>query len=302
MKRPDNLKQGSRVRIVAPCGRFDLTRFQHGVELLNNAGFTTVFDESIHEGYRYLAGTDDRRLDELRRALNDSEAEAIWVARGGYGATRLVDQINVTEVTESSKWLIGFSDVTALHALWARAGVQSVHGANITTLGDWGAEARRELYRSLRETTVQRFSGQLAMGGSNSTGRLVGGNLAVLTAMLGTGQLPSFANTVVLLEDIGERPYKLDRMLTQHRQAKTFEGVAGFLIGQLSGCEPGDGENYKAVDVIAENLAHHGVPVLTGLPLGHDGNSRSVVLGAMGEIDVSSATFTIDLSAQEAKS
>jgi muramoyltetrapeptide carboxypeptidase len=302
MKRPNNLNQGSKVRIVAPCGRFDPKRFQHGVELLNKAGFTTVFDDSIHEGYRYLAGTDDRRLNELRRALNDSEADGIWVARGGYGATRLVAQINPVEVTESNKWLIGFSDVTALHALWARAGVQSVHGANITTLGDWGSEARSELYRSLREPTEQSFSGQLAMGKSNSAGRLVGGNLAVLTAMLGTGLLPDFTDTVVLLEDIGERPYKLDRMLTQHRQAQTFDGVAGFIIGQLSGCEPGDGEDYKAVDVIAENLAHLGVPMLTGLPLGHDGNSRSVVLGAMGQIDVDSATFRIDLSAQDAKS
>lgn len=294
MKRPDNLKKGSIVRIVAPCGRFGLERFEQGVKLLNKAGFTTVFDESIHEGYRYLAGTDERRLGELRSALKDEQADAIWVARGGYGATRLVDQINPAQVTEANKWLIGFSDVTALHALWARAGVQSIHGANITTLADWGAEARRELYQSLCEPTEQSFTGSLAIGESNVQGQLVGGNLAVLTAMLGTGQLPDFSKSVVLLEDIGERPYKLDRMLTQHRQANTFKGVAGFLIGQLSGCEPGEAEDYKAADVIVENLSHLGVPILTGLPLGHDGNSRAVLFGATALIDAAEATLTID--------
>jgi muramoyltetrapeptide carboxypeptidase len=298
MKRPDNLKDGAKIRIVAPCGRFDKSRFQQGIALLNKAGFTTVFDESIFEGHRYLAGTDARRLDELRSALNDSEADAIWVARGGYGATRLVDQINPADVSQAGKWLIGFSDVTALHALWGRAGVQSVHGANITTLADWGGQARSELYQSLREPAQQEFSGKLALGESDASGRLVGGNLAVLTAMLGTGQLPSFENTVVLLEDIGERPYKLDRMLTQHRQAKTFEGAVGFAIGQLSACEPGEAEDYRAADVIVENLTHLGVPVLTGLPLGHDGSSRAVVLGAKAHIETATATLRVDPDSQ----
>ena len=148
-----------------------------------------------------------------------------WVARGGYGATRLVDQIPVEKVADANKWLVGFSDVTALHALWARAGVQSIHGANITTLGDWGPDARAELYDLIQGSVVQEFTGKALMGTGRQAGRVFGGNLAVLTALVGTGQLPDFTDSILVLEDIGERPYKLDRMLNQHRQAKTFAGV-----------------------------------------------------------------------------
>jgi len=294
MKRPDNLQEKAHIRIVAPCGLFDRSYFDNGLNLLKNAGFTTVFDDSLFSAYRYFAGSDERRLTEMNTALADTSTQAIWVARGGYGATRIVDQISVEQVRAANKWLIGFSDVTALHALWARAGIQSIHGANITTLDSWGPEARAELYASLKSPTRQSFDGKLHRGEGNAQGRVLGGNLAVLTAMLGTGQLPDFRGSIVLLEDIGERPYKLDRMLTQHRLAKTFEGAAGFVIGQLSGCEPGDGHDYTAADVVAENLSHHGVPVMHSVPLGHDGNSRAIVFGAVGEIDVKLSKFTID--------
>ena len=294
MKRPDSLKAGSRVRIVAPCGAFSKERFQQGVELLEKAGFIAVFDEAIHAGHRYLAGTDERRLAELVGALNDPDADAIWVARGGYGATRLVDQPDSEAVATANKWLIGFSDVTALHALWARAGVQSIHGANVTTLGDWGSDARAELYGMLRGEAEQVFDGELLSGEGNASGRVLGGNLAVLTALVGTGQLPDFQGSIVLLEDIGERPYKLDRMLTQHRQANTFKGAHAIVLGQFTGCDPRPEADFQTPDILRENLDYLGVPVLAGVALGHDGNSRAVGLGAMGKVDSAASTFTID--------
>ena len=299
MKRPNNLQEGSRVRIVAPCGVFDQERFQSGVDMLEKAGFITVFDDSIFASHRYLAGDDARRLEEMTAALKDEEAAAIWVARGGYGATRLVDQIAPEWVSRANKWLIGFSDVTALHALWTRAGVHSIHGANITTLGDWGPDARAELYGLLKSSPEQKFDGAVLSGEGRAQGRVMGGNLAVLTALLGTGQLPDFRGAVVVLEDIGERPYKLDRMLTQHRQAKTFEGVKAVVIGQLTGCDPRPEADFKTLDVVAENLAHLDVPVLSNVALGHEGSSRAVTLGATGIVDTMDATFTIDRAASE---
>ncbi len=299
MKRPNNLQEGSRVRIVAPCGVFDQERFKSGVQLLEKAGFKAVFDDSIFAGHRYLAGDDARRLAEIRTALEDPDAQAIWVARGGYGATRLVDQIAVESVARAGKWLIGFSDVTALHALWARAGVQSIHGANITTLADWGPDARSELYGLLKEGPAQAFPGKVVSGSGQARGRVLGGNLAVLTAMIGTGQLPDFRDAIVLLEDIGERPYKLDRMLTQHRQAKTLEGASAIVLGQLTGCDPREGADFTTLDVVGENLAHLGVPVLSGVALGHEGSSRAVTFGLSGSVDTADATFTIDRLAAE---
>ena len=299
MKRPNNLQEGSKVRIVAPCGVFDRERFTSGVKMLEKAGFITVFDESIYASHRYLAGNDDRRLQELRAALDEAETQAIWVARGGYGATRLVDQIAIESVSQANKWLIGFSDVTALHALWTRAGVQSIHGANITTLGDWGPDARAELYGLLKSSPEQKFEGSLLTGEGKASGPVMGGNLAVLTALLGTGQLPNFTGAVVVLEDIGERPYKLDRMLTQHRQAKTFAGAAAVVVGQLTGCDPRPEADFKTLDVVAENLGHLGVPVLSNIALGHEGSSRAVTFGANGTVDTADATFTIDRWATE---
>jgi muramoyltetrapeptide carboxypeptidase len=284
---PPRLAPGDRVSIVAPSGPFARERFEAGIAAIRETGLEPVFDDRLFTSHRYLAGDDGRRRLELVAALQDQSTRAIWTARGGYGATRIAPELDPQRVRAAGKWLIGFSDATALHALWARAGLASVHGANVTTLADWSAEARAELFAILFAGRAPLLAGDTAHGSAPVSGRLLGGNLTVLAAMAGTGQLPPSRGAVWLLEDVGERPYRLDRSLTQLRQAGALDGASGYVIGQLTGCtEPGGVEvEYDALDVVASELLQDGVPLLSGVQVGHEASSRAALLGSRVLLD-----------------
>jgi muramoyltetrapeptide carboxypeptidase len=298
MQVPKRLQAGDVVRLIAPSGCFEPERFLAGVELLRRVGLVPRFDDGLLARRRYLAGDDERRSAELLAALADPEAKAVWAARGGYGATRLLPALPLDAVVRRRPWLVGFSDITALHCRWAQAGTASVHGANVTTLVSWSEPARQELFDLLmrpRPLTYQGTPRPLPEGASaRVSGILLGGNLTVLGAMAGTGFLPSWHDAVVLLEDVGERPYRLDRMLTQLRQAGAFAGVRAVLVGQLAGCEEPDATaGYTALEVIGDVLADLGVPIVGGLPVGHESSSRAVLLGGVASVDAGAGLVTV---------
>ncbi len=299
---PEPLNPGDRVRIIAPSGAFDRERFLAGLELMRAAGLVPVMRDDLFAKEHYLAGSDARRLAELEEALADGDAKAIWVARGGYGAARVLPGLRERVARCRPRWLVGFSDATALHAAWAQAGFASVHGANVTTLPTWSEEARAELFALLFAPTNQSFVGGSVAGPARDVeGPLVGGNLTVLASMAGTGYIPSWRDGVVLLEDVGEKPYRLDRSLTQLVQAGAFVGARGIVIGQLTSCEEpandrGELPPYSAREAVVAALGLLGLPVLTGLPLGHEPGSRAVVLGAHARLDAARATLTVGAS------
>lgn len=295
---PESLKPGARIRVIAPSSGFDRERFERGIAWIRDSGWDPVFDERLFVRHRYLAGDDDHRISLVLEALLDRSAAALWCVRGGYGATRIIERLGPALRESPVRWLVGFSDITALHSALARFGRVSMHGANITTLDEWEQTHREELFGMLRgEVIQQRFEGRVLHGTGTHRGTLRGGNLAVLTALAGTGGLPSFEGAIVLLEDVGERPYRLDRSLTQLIRAKVFDGAAGFAIGQLSGCEVGNGADYDALDVVVERLGELGLPVLAGLPIGHDPGSRAACLGARAELDLERAQLDVAIGA-----
>lgn len=295
---PESLKPGARIRVIAPSSGFDRERFERGIERIRACDWEPVFDERLFVRHRYLAGDDTHRLELLFESLHDETASALWCVRGGYGATRIIERLGPALRESAPRWLVGFSDITALHSALARFDRVSMHGANITTLDDWEETHREELFGMLRgEISHQCFEGCVLHGRGTRRGILRGGNLAVLTALAGTGALPSFEGAIVVLEDVGERPYRLDRALTQLIRADVFAGAEGFAIGQLSGCEVGDGADYTALDVVAERLGELGLPVLAGLPVGHDPDSRAVCLGARAELDLERAQLNVAIGA-----
>lgn len=289
---PPFLRAGDMVRLVAPSGAFERERLEAGLVTLRAHGLVPVYDEGLSARVRYLAGDDERRRAELLTALNDSNCKAIWAARGGYGATRLLPELDADIVRKAAKWLVGFSDITALHAVWTRAGVASIHGPNVTTVASWTAPAREELFSLLMEGESTQngthYACTPAFGKGSVTGWLFAGNITVLSSMVGTGTLPSLEGAIVVLEDVGEQPYRLDRMLTQLLQAKVFAGVRGFAIGQLTDCGVKSDEigGYTALDVVLERLAGLGVPVVSNVAIGHESTSRALMLGAEGQIDL----------------
>ena len=220
LRRPFVLEMGARVDVVAPSSGFDEASFADGLQVLRDFGLVPILGEHVRDRAGYLAGEDALRTADLRHALLRKDTQAVFCARGGYGLTRLLPALlRDTEVLGAlgDKLLVGFSDVTALHALCLRQGAASLHGPVVTSLRRVG-DASRELLRRLlfepRGLGVITPDTAVRIAGGRARGLVVGGNLSVLTRLIGTAVWPSLEGRILLLEDVGERPYRLDRMLT----------------------------------------------------------------------------------------
>lgn len=268
------LLKGDRVAVVAPSGPFDRAAFDQGLAVLSTQ-FTPVFSERIFHQQRYLAGPDSERGADLQRALDDEGLRAVFAARGGYGAHRLLASLRGV----ARKPLVGFSDTTALHALVQREGGRSVHGPVLTQLGRQPREVLTRFFDLLQGRPLSPLHGTYSLVPGVAEGPLLGGNLSVLAALAGTPFLPDLRGAVLLLEDVGERPYRLDRLWTQLRLAGLLSDLAGVALGEFTGCEE-TGAGYSCLDVLRTLAEETGVPCVAGFQIGHGGHNHPVVLGA----------------------
>jgi muramoyltetrapeptide carboxypeptidase len=285
MPRPSALRPGDGVAVIAPASAFDRERFDRGIRALQDIGLDPRYGKGIFERhFGYLAGDDDRRLEELRRAVQDASAKAIVLARGGYGVQRIVAHLPLDVIESHPKPVIGYSDATVLHEVWWRARVASIHGPMCTQLGeDRTALERLGMLLSGEDPGRIHWPPHTVTGG-RAEGPLRGGNLAVLASLCGTPLQPSFAGCVVLLEDLNEPPYRLDRLCTQLLQSGVFEGAKGIVVGDLFGIgETSEGRN----EVLAERLSPLGIPLVFGAPFGHAGRNQPVALGVPHALDAS---------------
>jgi muramoyltetrapeptide carboxypeptidase len=277
-----------RVRVVAPSSPFNEADLQRGLALLSSR-YEVSHNPSLFERHGFLAGTDARRLSELQGALNDPTLSGIIAARGGYGATRLLDALDLEPLRSRPKLLIGFSDITALHAAWSRQGIGSIHGPMVAAVGR-GTEAQlARVIEALEGRHVRELTGLRVLVPGRGQGPLLGGNLAVLCSLLGTPFMPDLDGAVLLLEDVGERPYRIDRMLTSLRQSGALARLAGILLGAFTNAEPGS-DRMTVDDVLLDRLGDLGVPVLSGAPIGHIDDNEPVPLGALVELDSTAGT------------
>jgi muramoyltetrapeptide carboxypeptidase len=277
------------VRVIAPSSPFDPEGLARGLAVLRDRlGLVPRHRPDLAARHRYLAGDDARRLDEWREAVEDVEARAIFCARGGYGAMRLLPFVDPAPLLARPKLVVGFSDVTAFHAVLNRAGLATVHGPVLTQLGRApepaivhleallsGARARSDAWSAPAPGAGLVGSGVLRAG--RASGPLLGGSLALLAHLCGTPFLPSLEGALLLLEDVDEKPYRLDRYLTQLRLAGALEGVAGVALGQFTRCDTPD---LRGEEVVREWAAGLGVPAVEGLPVGHEDANFAVPLGA----------------------
>lgn len=284
MRRPPPLRAGDVVRVIAPGSGFEPAAFEAGLAVLRDRlGLKPRFRDDITARDGYLAGDDRRRLAEWNEAVGDGEARAIFCARGGYGATRLLPHIDPAPLLARPRLLVGFSDVTALHALLNRAGLATLHGPVVTQLGRSPADAVTHLEALLLGAVFSSLdgpgrglTGTATIRPGTVSGPLLGGSLTLLAHLCGTPWLPRLRGAVLFIEDVGERPYKLDRYLTQLRLSGALDGVAGVAVGQLSGCDDGGGEAAAAVRRLVAEL---GVPAIEGLPAGHEDRNLALPLG-----------------------
>ncbi len=277
------LRAGDRIQVVAPSGPFPVEDFERGVARLATR-YDVVHDASITERAGYLAGDDERRLGELVAALEDSSVRGIVAARGGYGATRLLDRLEVEAVRDHPKLLVGFSDITALHALWARAGLGAVHGPMVAALGRADDGMFDRWVRAVEGEAMEPVGGLSTVAPGNARGPLLGGNLAVLTALVGTPHAPPLDGCVLFLEDVGERPYRVDRMLTTMAQAGWLARPAAIVLGAFTDASAGP-DGVEIEHVLRERLAGLGVPVLASVPAGHGDDNLELPLGTVAVVD-----------------
>jgi muramoyltetrapeptide carboxypeptidase len=288
-QKPLLLRPRDAVHVVAPAGPFDRPAFEAGLALIAQR-YSLQYDPGLFESHRYLAGDDRRRRDELSRALLDSRSRALFCARGGYGVMRLLPELPLADVAPTM--LVGFSDVTALHfALQARGHI-SIHGPVLTQLGKQPPDVQERLFRLLESPEPPPpLTGSATYVPGTAEGPLIGGNLSLVTHLLGTPFMPSLDGAILLLEDVGERPYRLDRMWTHLRLAGVFERVRGIVLGDFNECEEKNA-SYTAADVLRSLAEETGLPCAAGFPIGHAAINQPVPLGTAVRLDATEARLT----------
>jgi muramoyltetrapeptide carboxypeptidase len=293
--RPRRLSEGDAVALVSPSGPVPAERIEAAVNVLSSWGLRPHVFPNAAGSHRYLAAEDAARLSDLREAFEDPGMRAVWCLRGGYGMQRIVDQLDFDAIKADPKLVIGFSDITALHlALWQRIRLATVHGP-VAAQFDKGADsvtarAARQAVMTSEVITVTRDGGESSAPATTSgvaSGPLIGGNLSLVAASLGTPDMPLLDGAILLLEEVDEPHYKVDRMLTHLRRSGVIEGVAGVAIGQFTNCP-------EAAEILLDRLGSLGVPLLGGLPIGHGDQHYAVPLGIPSILDVTAQTLTVE--------
>lgn len=288
--KPHLLKPGDTLGIVAPASPFDGDAFEQGTTLLHRMGFNTKIASDIFAHQGYLAGTDSQRIAQLHAMLVDDQVQGIICARGGFGTLRILSDLDFDLFRKNAKPFIGFSDITALHSvLQKKAGWVTFHGPMVTTLTRVDDASQQSFYDTLTGTGPDHFDLTQArcLNPGSARGTLMGGNLTTLCHLLGTPFACGFKDAILFLEDTGEAPYRIDRMLTQMKLAGAFDGIAALVLGSFEKC--------GAIDEIEALVQAHfspmAIPIVTGAALGHGQRNLTLPLGISARLDAVEQTL-----------
>jgi muramoyltetrapeptide carboxypeptidase len=279
------LRPGATIGVAAPAFAVDEERLAAGEAQLRAAGFRVLRSEAVLSRCGYLAGDDARRAGALMALVDDPAVDAILCARGGYGSQRIAGCLDAARVRAAAKPLLGFSDVTTL-LLWQRrvVGLVGFHAPMLEREEPLGEEELASLEGALLGRPLPPLRGE-GRGGGRAEGRLLGGSLTLLAASLGTPWEIDTRGAILLFEEIGEKPYALDRMLGQLRAAGKLEGLSGIGVGHLVGCTDPKRSEPAAEQVLEELLAPFAIPFVTGLPFGHRRPNLTWPVGVRAAID-----------------
>ncbi len=283
---PPPLKSGDLLCVIAPSGRVpSRTALDRGIELWRDRGYRVEVLGDVMMGWGYLAGEDVFRRHQLAAAWADPECRAILCVRGGYGGMRLLEDWQWQPLA-TPKWLIGFSDITAL--LWSQARHQiggGIHGPLLTTLADEPDWSRDRLFDLVAGKSLPPLQGDSWVSGV-AMGRLLPCNLTVATHLLGTPIQPDLTGVILAIEDVTEAPYRIDRLLTHWRLTGILSKVAGIAIGRFSQCDPPAGSlSFTVEEVLRDRLTDLNIPIVANLPFGHDGCNAALPVGVTAILD-----------------
>jgi muramoyltetrapeptide carboxypeptidase len=295
-RRVKPLQSGARVALVSPAG--PLQKPDELPRALDNArslGWEPVVGANATQKTGYLAGSDSDRLDDINRALRDPKIDALWCLRGGYGMIRILDGVDYDALSRSPKPIIGYSDITALHAAVQRkCGLITYHGPTAReVLTDFSRDSfERAVAAQIDSCGVAPDAREINRG--TAEGRLVGGNLAVLTSLCGTQFMPDLNDGILVLEDVNEPVYRIDRMLQQLKVSGALDGCRAMVFGECVKCGDNAAGAEQPIDALLGEMARGmDVPCLAGVPVGHIDRQWTIPLGAMADVDTGERRLTV---------
>jgi muramoyltetrapeptide carboxypeptidase len=295
--RPAALRPGDKIGIIAPASSFNHEAFLRGCDRLRQMGYEPVYSQNIFERDLYFAGSVDRRMHEFHEFWRREDIAALICVRGGYGSNYLLEKLDYGMIAARPKVLLGCSDVTSLlTAIHDRTGLIGFHGPMVAkdiADGTFDEESWKSALTGVAEWDVP-VNGIEVLRPGTARGKLYGGCLSMLVASLGTPFEIQTNDTILFIEDIGEKPFRIDRMLTQLRLAGKLEKVRGFVFGEMLDCAPPKGESYTLQQVIMRVLAPYKVPIVYGLKSGHVGSDNiTLPIGVEAELEAEGADVSL---------
>ncbi len=307
--KPKRLKKGDTLGLIAPGSFITEKELHESVENLEKLGFKTVYTKNILARDGYLAGTDEQRASDVNEMFQRNDVAGIVCARGGYGCARILPMLEYELIKNNPKVLIGYSDITALlFGIYAKTGLVCFHGpVGISTFNDFSVEyfenvlmnpkENLTMYNALQEKDESEYIVTPIKSGKAS-GELAGGNLSIVVSLIGTPFDINMERKIVFLEEVGEEPYRIDRMLTQMIEAGKFEKAAGIALGVFSNCESkpnhsGVDNSFSLREVLFDRLFDLGIPVLYGMSFGHITNKFTLPFGIKAELNSANQTLTL---------
>ncbi|MEM7575156.1 MAG: LD-carboxypeptidase [Bacteroidota bacterium] len=295
--KPARLQTGDQVMLICPGGPINEARLQKAVANLTSLGLQPRLGKHVLAQNGFNAGTDAQRLEDLHAAFQDPNIKAVWPVRGGYGCTRLLPLIDFELIRAHPKLLIGYSDITALLlAFYQKTGLVGIHGPlGSSDFSDFNLGHLRPLIMEGAETHLIHWAAEgVSLVGGKARGPLIGGNLTLLAAMAGTPYGFDAKGKLVFIEDVGEDPYSIDRMLTQLRQSARLDQASGIILGEFVGCEADpDDLSLSLLDTLKGRLVEFGLPLVYRMPFGHGDQNCSLPIGVQAELDADTGSLRL---------
>ena len=295
---PKSLKKGDKIAIISPAGSVEESQLEKGLKLIESKGFEPVLGKNLYtkfsNGYNY-AGTEKERISDLNWALNNEEISAIWASRGGYGCQHLLRHLKLSNFRKNQKWYIGYSDNTVIQGYLLKNGFASIHGQTVKTSSFGVTDQSYDLTFDILKGKFPKY--KIENNSFNKKGRvegeLVGGNLALIYALLGTNYSFNFKDKILFIEDIGENFYALDRMLMSLDLAGVFRKIKGLIVGGMTNMgDEKDNKNFGesfdefAYKIISERISKYDFPTIFGFPNGHISDNRPLLIGGTVKMEV----------------
>lgn len=298
-KQPPFLKSADTIAIVAPARKVTKKELQPALDFIASKGYKVWLGPHLFETHHQYAGTDEQRLNDIQQALDNPNVKAILCARGGYGTSRIIDQINFDQFLNSPKWVAGFSDNTTLHCHLNGLGVQSIHATVPLLMGKKETTAADNALMQILSGSLPNFLAKTnplnQMGVVETT--IVGGNLTLISNMLGTSSELNVKDKILFIEDVDEHLYHFDRMLVQLRRANVLNSITGLIVGHFSKIK--DSKNYfgKSIEeIIIEHVSHRKIPVSFDFPAGHEHHNMPLIFGRKVKFEVTDSNSLLTYS------